>query len=336
MFHYQWQTMDRWPNCDQLVRKNVKADGNCQFYCISEALAGTVDIDADGLRQVAAMQVSLLDDARWQMIRHSYILEVQTGMFSGGWNPFEVNSREDFANFILSPLETGNYRHFEGDQITLILLSEALGVNFIVVDTTKESALVINDTIGLKKFIMLFYFSEPNYKHYQLLGLVQQNHTIQVIQNDINKIPLIIREKLSSSKVKDKRLETKQVETKQVESKVETKQVETKQKPTEYEFKRKQELDVSRIEVDRPLVVNWNTIEHQNQICNNNSTEQIPRSEIIIQDVPQPRIERIVYSEPEKPTERLSKLIFAPKRKPLLNASVKKRDGWYEFLNDNI
>ena len=154
-----------------LYIKDTGAGGNCQFSSIAEAIrpiAKTPLTIAD-LREIAARQLQRLPEQQFQNMLSSYREEWKRHELKDGWNPFQVQTREQLAQAITHPNRNGNGFFFQGDHYTLELLSQALELNIFVLDYQKEYVLECGGNFA--RTICLLYHSQPPFYHYQLLGL---------------------------------------------------------------------------------------------------------------------------------------------------------------------
>lgn len=178
---YTWFPLDKkWTvklMSDKFVEKDCTGDGNCQFKSIETALTNAgYKMDHTKLRKIIGRYINKLPNSEFYNILQNYRIEKQNGEFKGKWNPFYVKTKRQFINNIV----TSGF-HFEGDSITLGLLSKAMGIDFIIfnssyniIDTSDHDNL--ND-----KLIILYYIRSDNTGHYKTIGLNIGNNKIQTI-----------------------------------------------------------------------------------------------------------------------------------------------------------
>lgn len=160
----------------KFMEKDCIGDGDCQFRSIETALTNAgYKMDNNKLRRILGKYINKLPNEHFYNILQNYRIEKQNGEFKGGWNPFYVKTKRQFINNIVK-----SGFHFEGDSITLELLSKALGVDFIIFDN-KYNITDLSDTENLNdKLIILYYTrdaSSNNNGHYKTIGL-SMNETI--------------------------------------------------------------------------------------------------------------------------------------------------------------
>ena len=147
---------------DKFFIKDTLPDGNCQFRAISEALKGKLVNDAKlnhkRLRKLIAEYILELSDQEVKEIINHYRLEKTNGEFIGKWDPFKVKTKAQFARQIKK-----SGFHFQGDNMTLSLLSRILNVDFVIV--TKDAITELSQTHP--KIIILYYTGD----HYQTIGI---------------------------------------------------------------------------------------------------------------------------------------------------------------------
>jgi len=169
------------------------SNGDCLFHCISEALnlkeiykvkdVNNIKLlDISELRKVASDQIN---DENFNIIMESYKLEYELGEFQGQWDPVEMLNKKELQNEIRKP---GN--NFWGDHIIIQLLSKALKINFIILNSDDDDdsiSFTYIDTNEKCAILILYY---ENKCHYKLVGKFD-GKKMQVI---FNKIPKYILE----------------------------------------------------------------------------------------------------------------------------------------------
>lgn len=180
---YDWKEINKkWSDklmSDKFYIKNCLGDGNCQFHAIKTAL-GTKKTHIQ-LRNRAADTIKKLSDKEFNHILQTYQLEQQTGEFVGKWNPDEIKSPLQFIKQLKKP-----GFNFQGDNITLSLLSRSLNVDFVIFDKKFNITNLSNPDQLNEKLTILFYDGN----HYQSIGL-KINNTIYTIF-DRHSIPVEI------------------------------------------------------------------------------------------------------------------------------------------------
>ena len=151
--------------------KDCGGEGDCLFLCLEQALMDLENMDDDqysveNLRTMAAQKIT---DDNFNIILETYKAEVESDEFDGLWDPDTIESKEDLQKEIM---KCGN--SFWGDHIIIQLLSEALKLNFIILNDENELETqeykIQRTGVDLdknKKTIILSYYSNV---HYQLIG----------------------------------------------------------------------------------------------------------------------------------------------------------------------
>ncbi len=151
--------------------KDCGGDGDCLFLCIEEALKNYYEphdetYSVSNLRSIAAEQIN---ESNFKIILENYKAEEDSGEFDGFWEPSEIEFVEDLKDVVK---ECGN--SFWGDHIIIQLLSEALKLNFIILNEENEYddnnysvQRTFNSLIPTRRTIILSYYSNI---HYQLIG----------------------------------------------------------------------------------------------------------------------------------------------------------------------
>ena len=155
---------------DKFVIKDTLPDGNCQFRAISEAMKCEENkLNHKQLRKLIAEYILESNDDSFRDIVNHYRIEKTNGEFIGKWDPFKVKTKTQFARQIKK------YGfHFQGDNMTLAILSPILKVDFVIVSQNgtlpmpKPSGTFITElSQNHPKFIMLYYTGD----HYQTIGI---------------------------------------------------------------------------------------------------------------------------------------------------------------------
>lgn len=151
--------------------KDCGGEGDCLFLCIEEAMRDFQKMEdesysVENLRKIAAAEIT---DVNFNIILETYKAEAECDEFDGMWDPYTIRNKEELKEVI----ETcGNT--FWGDHIIIQLLSQALNINFIILNDENELALqeFRLQRVGIdfqqdRKTIILSYYSNV---HYQLIG----------------------------------------------------------------------------------------------------------------------------------------------------------------------
>jgi hypothetical protein len=144
--NYQWEGLDsEWKTLlmsDKFRVKDTIGDGNCQFRAIETALKCKSKNDGSHkkqshltLRKLAGKYTnSGLNLEEFKNILEHYREEVVNGEFRGDWNPDNTKSKRQFIQHLKTP-----GFHFEGDDVTLSLLSRVLKIDFMIFTDTSSN-----------------------------------------------------------------------------------------------------------------------------------------------------------------------------------------------------
>ena len=165
--------------------KDCGGDGDCLFLCIVEALRDFNKMDDENytVEKLRALAASRITDQNFILILETYKAEAETDEFDGLWDPFAVKNKKDLQ---IAMMEMGD--SFWGDHIIIQLLSDALNLNFIILNDENELAQqeFRLQRIGLdlrkdRKTIILSYYSNV---HYQLVGYFNGKNMQTVFEYD--------------------------------------------------------------------------------------------------------------------------------------------------------
>lgn len=173
-------------NFPHFVTKDVLGDGNCQFRSVekafkNESIRSTI-YDKDKIthknlrRLIHDFIIEKLSDEEFNMILEAYKMEKDSGEFVGSWDPHKIKEKSKFARQAMKP----GY-HFQGDDITLMLLSRALNVDFIIFD---QDHYTINQLSRLHPAIIILMYKKIgiiNGGHYQVIGIKKNKSIVQTI-----------------------------------------------------------------------------------------------------------------------------------------------------------
>lgn len=176
----------KWSNLDdtwnlKLISTNFKIydsipDGNCQFRSIETALKNSgIKINHIKLRKMVAKYISNLNPMEFEEILLNYKLEKDNGEFVGQWNPYYIKNQKDFVKEIKKP-----GFNFEGDNVTLSILTKLLKVDIIIFDNQYNMIEIANEPFN-NNMIILYYSKQNNYGHYGTIGLMNKKGKIQTI-----------------------------------------------------------------------------------------------------------------------------------------------------------
>lgn len=158
---YLWEALDQeWNNIlltESFVSKNVLDDGNSQFRSIEVALRNSKlnlpRMSHKKLRKLVADNIMKLSESEF-----SHILNAYREQPNGDWDPLKVKSKRQLSQHVRK-----NGYHFQGDNITLSLLSKTLDMDFVIFNENHTIEILSNQH---KHKVILHYV--PG--HYKVVG----------------------------------------------------------------------------------------------------------------------------------------------------------------------
>jgi hypothetical protein len=175
---FEWKPLDeRWQKkllSNNFFRKDSIGDGNCQFRSIETALTNAgYRVSHKKLRKIIAKYVRDMSDQAFAQIIHHYALEQQMGEFRGNWDPSRIKTKRDFIKEI-----TNDGFHFEGDNMTLSILSKAAKVDFVIFDDEYNITDLSNPDLMNDKIIILYYVKSG---HYMTIGIKSKRGKVHAL-----------------------------------------------------------------------------------------------------------------------------------------------------------
>jgi hypothetical protein len=145
--------------------KDCAPDGNCQFRSLEEALRGNSELKASHkkLRRMVAEHILTLSDLQFQDILNNYKAEKDSGEFHGDWDPNSIKTKRQLSLEIKKP-----GFNFEGDNMTLSILSNVLNVDIFIFNQNTHSITKIEK--DNTRFIILNFIQSGNTGHYKTIG----------------------------------------------------------------------------------------------------------------------------------------------------------------------
>ena len=169
---YIWSPVDDlWQKIllsDRFFVKDCAPDGNCQFRSLEEALKGDTSLKFSHkkLRRLIAEHILTISDLEFKEIIENYRIEKENGEFYGEWDPNVIKTKRQLSLEIKKP-----GFHFEGDHVTLSLLSKILQIDIIIFNQNSHNITKIeNDNL---KFVILNFIQSGNTGHYKTIGFKQ-------------------------------------------------------------------------------------------------------------------------------------------------------------------
>jgi len=180
MDKYIWKKIDKkWGKfllSNNFYIKDCPPDGNCQFRSIENVLQSLSHIE---LRSLVSDYILKLNDEEFKIILSDYIIEKKSGQFYGNWNPSKIKTKKQLAHEIN---KLGF--NFEGDNITLSILSKVLNVEIIIMN---EPNSIIRIGENKRLFIILNFIKMGNTGHYISVGYKFNNNIYTIFdKNNIN------------------------------------------------------------------------------------------------------------------------------------------------------
>ena len=167
---FEWINVDnpKWVNVllsKNFYIKDCAPDGNCQFRSLEEALKsdGSLKMTHKQLRQSVSKHILSLSDPEFKDIIDTYRAEKDSGEFYGEWDPHSIKTKRQFAIELKKP-----GFHFEGDNLTLSLLSKILNIDIIILNEIDYSITHIEN--NNTKFIVIHFTRMGNTGHYKTIG----------------------------------------------------------------------------------------------------------------------------------------------------------------------
>lgn len=153
---------------DKFVQMDCLDDGNCEFRTIETALkhAG-YKISPKKLKTAVSKYIYHLSNQDFALLINNYREEKMNNIFIGNWNPFDIKNKRDFINEI----KKSDF-HFQGDFITLNLLTKVLKTDFLILTENSPSLIEVSNEFNLNNRIILLYYSIFNENSdFQAIGL---------------------------------------------------------------------------------------------------------------------------------------------------------------------
>ena len=164
-------------------------DGDCFFHCISTSLNEKnnylTQYDSSDIRKM--LSESITDD-QFETLLSTYKIMMDAGDFDEDWDPYRINSKEEFQGELL---ECGH--NYWGDHLLMQLLINLLEVNiFILTSNSEMNEYSVYNTLNEYNknhdSICLLY---EDGCHFKLIGYYDGNRMISHFKD--NNLPLEIK-----------------------------------------------------------------------------------------------------------------------------------------------
>ena len=193
-------------NKESMIQRNnspfgtldCEADGNCFFHCISNALneknlfSQLNYYDQNDIRQLVADSIT---EKKYEELIHYYKIMKDADDFDEEWDPYLIESLDDFKNEIL---KSGH--NYWGDWLLLDILCKELRLNIFILntDTIQNNYSIYNTMIEYQSDFNTIFLSLENSSHFQLIGYFNGDRVISYftekqIPIELKKICKIIR-----------------------------------------------------------------------------------------------------------------------------------------------
>jgi hypothetical protein len=180
---YVWIPIDeKWQKIlmsESYMIKDCAADGNCQFRSLEEALkTSKLKTSHKKLRRMVSDYILKLSDIEFQDILNNYKVEKDNGEFYGDWDPYSIKTKRQLA---LEVKKSG--WNFEGDNMTLSILSKVLNIDIIILNQNNYNITKLDN--NHTHFVILNFIQINNTGHYKTVGF-KQNKIIHTLFNRQN------------------------------------------------------------------------------------------------------------------------------------------------------
>ena len=148
---------------------DCERDGDCFFHCIANAL-NERDIYTDDFyvsQDIRKMISDNISREQYNFMISTYRIMKDADDFNEGWDPYEIDSLEDFKECI----ETSGHVYW-GDYMLLQLLCEILKINIFILKSTEydNDYSIYNTMCEYKRDYDTIFLILENDSHFKLLG----------------------------------------------------------------------------------------------------------------------------------------------------------------------
>ena len=202
---YIWEQFSK--KLPNLVIKDCIPDGNCQFRSIENALYQYNNKYTHiKLRKMVGNYILNLPESDFLSILNNYKIEKDNDEFLGHWDPYKVKTKTDF----IKNINTLGF-HFEGDDVTLNIISNVLHLDFIILNSNKSITLKINNN----KFIIVLYYEKTGLSgHYKTIGLKNEKRGTIITAFKSQLLPKEIQYLIELSKISKKHVKKHAIKSK--------------------------------------------------------------------------------------------------------------------------
>lgn len=195
---YKWTDLTNllWPLRSSTANKPPKytayvveagGGGDCQFHAIALGLQSAVlettrpKLNAQHMRNITAMSLDRMSKDEFDAAMASYASEQESGSLDVSWDPSSIKNREQFKSIVTIPGFT-----FQGDNLTLAILSRTLNMCFVVIAyplprslplSNNRGIMAIGDAKTCDSFMCLAFTGG----HYQLVVLQDRNGDVHSV-----------------------------------------------------------------------------------------------------------------------------------------------------------
>lgn len=148
---------------------DCERDGDCFFHCIANALNERDIYNGDyyNSRDIRKMISDNISREQYNFMISTYRIMKDADDFNEGWNPYEIDSLEDFKECI----ETSGHVYW-GDYMLLQLLCEILKINIFIIKANEyeNDYSIYNTMCEYKREHDTIFLILENNNHFKLLG----------------------------------------------------------------------------------------------------------------------------------------------------------------------
>jgi hypothetical protein len=176
---------------------DCESDGNCFFHCIANALneKGLYLSEYYDQNDIRHMLADSITEEKYKELLHFYKIMKDADDFDEEWDPYSIESIEDFKTEI-----TKSGHNYWGDWLLLDVLCKALEINIFILntDTLNNNFTIYNTMIDYQSNFSSIFLSYEDLSHFQLVGYfngdkITSYFAEKQIPRELKKICKIIR-----------------------------------------------------------------------------------------------------------------------------------------------